>query len=145
MMDKQQVDQQALFEGLVYNESGQVAQVVHIGGVAHYAIPDDGFLRHVEAAGIDSKVLASIKGQITGNQDLVIRGVLEMMGKDDLFTKAAVESSILNMEQNIRQSDPSQWLPWLRFMGFRVVVNVHGEVVELMYPSQAAPDDDEGE
>jgi hypothetical protein len=144
MLDKQLVEQQALFEGLVYNETGQAAQVVWIGGVAHYAIPDDGFLRHVEAASIDSKVLASIKSQITANQDQVIRGVLEMMGKDDLFSKAAVESSILNMEQNIRQSDPSQWLPWLRFMGFRVVVNVHGEVVELNYPTQAASDD-EGE
>lgn len=28
MMDKQLVDQQALFDGLVYNESGQAAQVV---------------------------------------------------------------------------------------------------------------------
>jgi hypothetical protein len=99
----------------------------------------------VEASTIDSKVLASIKGQITANQDQVIRGVLEMMGKDDLFSKAAVESSIINMEQNIRQSDPSQWLPWLRFMGFRVIVNVHGEVVELTYPTQTASDDDEGE
>jgi hypothetical protein len=145
MLDKHQVDQQALFEGLVYNECGQTAQVVRIGGVAHYAIPDDGFLRHVEAAGIDGKVLESIKSQITTNQDLVIRGVLEMMGKDDLFTKAAVESSIMNMEQNIRQSDPSQWLPWLRFMGFRVVVNVHGEIVELMYPTQAESEGDEGD
>jgi hypothetical protein len=145
MLEKQVVDHQALFEGLVYNESGEAAQVVRIGGVAHYAVPDGGFLCHVEASAVDNEVLASIKSQITGNQDLVIRGVLEMMGKDDLFSKAAVEASIQNMEQNIRQSDPSQWLPWLRFMGFRVVVNVHGEIVELIYPTQAAPDDDEDE
>lgn len=137
------VDQKALFEGLVYNETGEAVSVVYIGGEAHYAIPDDGFLRHVECAAIDNQVLDNIKAQITANQDMVIRGVLQMMGKDDIFSKAAIEASIRNMEQNIRQSDPSQWLPWLRFMGFRIVVNVHGEVVELVYPTQ--PDDDEGD
>jgi len=121
------------------------AQVVNIGGIAHYAIPDNGFLRHVEAYIIDNAVLANIKSQITANEDMVIRGVLQMMGKDDLFTKAAVAASINNMEQSIRQSDPSQWLPWLRYLGFRVIVNVHGEVVELIYPQQEneSGDDDE--
>ncbi|MHB9034516.1 MAG: hypothetical protein ACYC6L_15900 [Anaerolineae bacterium] len=147
-MENPIVEQKALFEGLVYNEAGEAAQAVYIGGIAHYAIPDDGFLRHVEASIIDNAVLASIKEQITANQDLVIRGVLQMMGKDDLFSKAAIEASIRNMEQNIRQSNPDQWLPWLRFMGFRVVVNVHGEVVELIYPTQAEGNEngnDEGE
>lgn len=144
-MENPLVDQQALFAGLVYNEAGEPAEAVTIGGVAHYAIPDNGFLRHVEAAIIDNTVLSSIKSQITANQDLVIRGVLQMMGKDDLFSKAAVEASINNMEENIRQSDPGQWLPWLRLMGFRVVVNVHGEVVELVYPEQNSPEEGDGD
>jgi hypothetical protein len=141
-MENPLVEQKALFEGLVYNEPGEAVAVVYVGEEAHYAIPDDGFLRHVECSVIDNEVLASIKAQITANQDLVIRGVLQMMGKDDIFSKAAVEASIRNMEQNIRQSDPRQWLPWLRYLGFRIIVNVHGEVVELIYPSQ--PDEEEG-
>ena len=48
-MTDNQVLSQALFRGLVYNEQGEPAEVAYIGGVAHYAIPDDGFLRHVEA------------------------------------------------------------------------------------------------
>ena len=44
------------------------------------------------------------------------------------------------MDQNIRRSDPNQWLPWLRLFGFRVVVDVHGNVVEIIYPTQPAGD-----
>jgi hypothetical protein len=141
-MVNQTIEAQALFAGLVYNEEGQPAGIAYIGGVAHYAIPDDGFMRHVEASRIDDAVLAQMKAQITSMQDEVVRGIMQMMGKDDLFTKAAIDASIRNMEQNIRQSDPSQWLPWLRLLGFRVVVNVHGEVVEVIYPTQT---DDDGE
>ena len=138
----QTIQAQALFAGLVYNEQGQPAEVVYIGGVAHYAIPDDGFRRHVEASRIDDVVIAQIKAQIVSNQDDVVRGIMQMMGKEDLFTKAAIDASIRNMEQSIRQSDSNQWLPWLRLMGFRVVVNVHGDVVQVLYPSQA---DEDGE
>jgi hypothetical protein len=141
-MANQTIEAQALFAGLVYNEQGRPAEVTYIGGVAHYAIPDDGFMRHVEASRIDGAVITQMKAQITSNQDEVVRGMMQMMGKDDLFTKAAIDASIRNMEQNIRQSDSNQWLPWLRLMGFRVVVNVHGEVVQVMYPSQT---DEDGE
>ncbi len=131
---------QALFPGLVYNELGEAAELVYIGGVAHYAIPEAGFLRHVEAYRVDTAVIADLKEQITSMQDEVVRGMLQMLGRDDIFTKAAIDASIRNLEQNIRQSNTDQWVPWLRLFGFRVVVDVHGEIVEIMYPSQ--PDQD---
>ena len=131
---------QALFVDLVYNEAGEKAELAYIGGVAHYAIPDDRFRRHVQASQIDDAVLARLKEQITSMQDEVVQGMLQMIGKDDLFTKAALDASIRNLEDNVRQSDSGQWLPWLRMFGFRIVVDVHGNVVELIYPAQ--PDDD---
>jgi hypothetical protein len=134
--------QQALFTGLVYNEAGEPAQTVYIGGIAHYAIPDDGFLRHVEAYRIDNVVLAQIKDQITSVQDEVVQGMLQMLGKDDIFTKAAIDASIRSLEENVRRSDPEQWLTWLRLFGFRIIVDVHGEVVEVIYPAQPAEDDE---
>ena len=140
MLD-QVTQNQALFPGLVYNEAGEQAQVVYVGGVAHYAIPDEGFLRHVEADKIDGAVIAHMKEQITSMQDYVVRGMLEALGKDDIFTKAAIDHSIQNLEENIRQSDPDQWVPWLRIFGFRVVVNVHGDVVQIIYPSQPGTDE----
>lgn len=129
------LQRQALFPGLVYNEEGERADVVHIGDVAHYAIPDGGFLRHVEAKTIDSVVIAHLKEQITSMQDQVVRGMLEVLGKDDLFTKAAIDVSINNLEDNIRRGNPEQWVPWLRLFGFRIVADVHGQVVDIVYPT----------
>lgn len=140
-MTNDTLQKQALFAGLVYNEAGQPAEVVYIGGVAHYAILDDGFARHVEAYHVDQAVLQHIQERITPMQDELVRGMLQMLGKDDIFTKAALDASIRNLEQNVRQSDPNQWGPWLRMLGFRVVVDVHGDVVEILYPSE--PEQDE--
>jgi len=142
-MTDETIERQALFAGLVYNEAGEPAELAYIGGVAHYAIPDNGFRRHVEALAVDNAVLALIKEQITSMQDEVVRGMLAMIGKDDLFTKAAIDASIRNLETHVRRSDPNQWLPWLRMLGFRVIVNVHGEVVELIYPEQPMGGDED--
>lgn len=134
MLD-QQLRNRALFEGLIYNEAGEPAPVVYIGGEPHYAIPDDGFLRHVEARQIDDAVIAHIKEQITSMQDDLVRAMLQMLGKNDILTKAALDASIRNIDQQIRQTDPDQWVPWLRIYGFRVIVDVHGNIVDILYPS----------
>ena len=138
-MPEQAVDTnaQALFDGLVFNEAGEPAQVAYIGGVAHYAVPDDGFLRHVAARSVDDAVLDRLQEQVSSVQDELVAAVLRMLGKEDIFTKAALEASVRNLKDNVRQSEPQQWAPMLRLMGFRIVVNVHGEVVEIIYPEQA--------
>jgi hypothetical protein len=130
----------ALFPGLVFNEQGERAEVVYIGGTAHYAIADADFVRHVEASHVDDAVLAKVKEQIVSMQDQVVLGILQMLGRDDLLTKAAIEASIRNLETGMREADPEQWVPALRLFGFRVVVDIHGDVVEIMYP-QSSPDE----
>ncbi len=142
-MPEQAVDTnaQALFDGLVFNEAGEPAQVAYIGGVAHYAVPDDGFLRHVAARSVDDAVLDRLQEQVSSVQDELVAAVLTMLGKEDIFTKAALEASVRNLKDNVRQSEPQQWAPMLRLMGFRIVVNVHGEVVEIIYPEQAAEEE----
>jgi hypothetical protein len=127
---------QALFGGLISNEAGEPVEVTIIGGEAFYVIPDEGFRRHVEAVTVDDAVLAQIKEQIDGAQDLIIEGVLDFIGKDDLFTKASVDLALQNFEEGFRSADPEQWKPWLGALGLKVVVNVHGEVVQIDYPSQ---------
>jgi hypothetical protein len=143
-MPEQAVDtrSRALFQGLVYNEAGEPVEVAFVGGVAHYAIPDDGFLRHVEAQAVDDAVLSQLQEQVSAVQDELVRAMMTMLGKEDIFTKAALEASVRNLKDNVRQADQAQWLPWLRLLGFRVVVNVHGEVVEVIYPEQASDDDE---
>jgi len=134
--------QQALFSGLISNQDGEPVDVAYLGGEAFYAIPDGGFRRHVEAARVDDRVLAMLHERISGMQDVIVQGVLNFLGKDDLFTKVSVDMALKNFEEGFRQADPTQWKPWLGMLGFRVVVNVHGEVVDVEYPEQEI--DDEG-
>jgi len=132
---------QALFGGLISNEAGEPVEVTIIGDEAFYVIPDEGFYRHVEAATVDDAVLAQIKEQIDSAQDQIIDGVLDFIGQDDLFTKASVDLALQNFEEGFRSADPDQWKPWLGALGLRVVVNVHGEVVQIDYPTQEIEDE----
>ena len=132
---------QALFGGLISNEAGEPVGVTIIGGEAFYVIPDGDFRRHVEAATVDDAVLAQIKEQIDGAQDLIIEGVLDFIGQDDLFTKASVDLALQNFEEGFRSADPEQWKPWLGALGLKVIVNVHGEVIQIDYPTQELEDE----
>jgi hypothetical protein len=132
---------QALFGGLISNEAGEPVEVTTIGDEAFYVIPDEGFRRHVEAVTVDDAVLAQIKEQIDGAQDLIIEGVLDFIGQDDLFTKASVDLALQNFEEGFRSADPEQWKPWLGALGLKVIVNVHGEVVQIDYPTQEIEDE----
>lgn len=131
---------QALFEGLISNEDDEPVEVAYLGDEAFYVIPDGDFRRHVEASSVDNAVLDQLREQITGQQDLVTQGVLEFLGKDDLFTKASIDLALKNFEQGFRQADPEQWRPMLGLLGFRVIVNIHGEVVRVEYPTQEIDD-----
>jgi hypothetical protein len=130
----------ALFAGLVLNEQDEPAEVVYIGTVPHYVILDDGFRRHVEAETVDRQVIQLLRQQILSNRELVTQGMLDMLGKDDLFTKAMIDASIQNIDRHIdllfTQGLPEDTRTWLGMLGFKIVVNVHGEVVRLDAPGQ---------
>jgi hypothetical protein len=134
---------QALFQGLVFNEEDQLAEVDHVGGEAFYVVMDQDFRRYVEAEVIDRQVLAWLQQQIDSNQDLVSEGAMSMLGTDDLFTKAMIDASIQDLdkqvEQLMRHGLPENIRAWLGLLGFRIIVNVHGEVVNIDTP--AAVDD----
>ena len=59
----------AFFEGLVETEDGAPVTVATVGGEDFYVIDDQGFKRHVEAAGIDKVVLARFLGQVQEHPD----------------------------------------------------------------------------
>lgn len=127
---------QALFEGLVFDEMGQLVTTAVVGDTPHYIINDNGFLRHIEAADVDRQVLAFFLQQLNENRDMAVSQALQLMGKDDLMTKAAVDASLRNidMEQIIAQGIPAQAREMLGMMGFRVTINFHGELVSIQQP-----------
>jgi hypothetical protein len=135
------IRRQALFAGLIYDEEGKPVEATHVGDEPNYVILDDGFRRHVPSEHVDRQVLGWLQEQIMANKQLVTEGMLAMLGKDDLFTKAMIDSSIQHMDQLIEQGIPPDARTWLGMFGFRIVVNIHGDVVRIDMPAQEAPDE----
>ncbi len=133
---------QALFEGLVYDEQDQLVETKFIGGEATYVVDDFGFLRHISSEQVDRQVLGVFLGQLEENKDLAVEQMMNMLGKDDLFTKAAIDASLRNidMDQIIAQGVPLQARNMLGMLGFRIIINYHGDVIRLDQP--AATDGD---
>ena len=124
----------ALFAGLVIDEAGRPLDVALIGSEAQYVIDDDGFRRHIDAEQIDRQVLQLIQDQINANKEAVEQGMMKVMGSDDLFTKAAIDKSIENIDQVLEHGLPDDARQWLGMMGFHIVVNLHGDVIKMESP-----------
>ena len=125
----------AMFAGLVIDEEGNPAEVAYVGENACYVVDDDDFKRHIDAAVVDLQVLKFMRGQVEGQRDLAVTTMLDMMGKDDIFTKAAVESSIDNIEDAVGQPIPEEARQYLGMLGFRVIIDYQGNVVDLEMPA----------
>ena len=132
----------ALFAGLVIDENGNPLETAYLGDEAQYVLDDNGFLRHIDAEAVDRQVLAQLQGQIEANKEAVEEGIMKMMGSEDIFTKAAIDKSIKDMDQVLKQGIPDEARQMLGMMGFRVVVNYHGEVLRIEQPG-VADDSDE--
>ncbi len=130
----------AFFEGLVVTEDGAVVEVSNVGGESFYIVNDEGFRRHVDARDVDRHVLSIFVGQLKDHEDEASEAMLQMMGQDDLFTKGMVDATLRNIDvdQIMEQYLPAEARQMLGMMGFRVVIDLHGEVVRVEMP--AAPE-----
>ncbi len=133
----------AFFEGLVETEDGVPAEVVTVGNTDYYVIDDAGFKRHVDAAVVDRVVLAQFLEQMQEHRDEASQAMMKLMGSADLFTKAAVDSTLKNVsvDQMLGQRLPPEARQWLAMLGLRVIIDYHGEVVRVDMP--AAPESDD--
>jgi hypothetical protein len=131
----------AMFGGLVVDENGRTAEVDFVGDTACYVVYDEDFRRYVDAAAVDRQVLRFMREQVQDNRQMAVGAMLDMMGKDDIFTKAAVESTIDHMEEAVGQPIPEDARQWLGMLGFRVVIDFHGDIVDIQLPAGAS---DEG-
>jgi len=129
----------AVFSGLVVDEDDHPVEAVAVGEEWFYVIDDAGFRRHVESEKVDRQVLQHLREQIEGHEDLISEGTMKMLGQEDIFTKAAIESSLKNIEAQLEnllaQGLPDEVRAWLGLSGFRVIVDVHGKVVRVEQPA----------
>ncbi|MCX6018249.1 MAG: hypothetical protein NTZ50_07055 [Chloroflexi bacterium] len=135
----------AIFEGLVFDEHNHCAPVAYVGADPTYVIIEDGFRYHVDAHTVDEQIITTFRAQVASNEEEIGAGVLRMMGKDDLFSKAAVMSALKNIDSELKRLHetglPTQAREYLGMMGFRVTINRHGDVVNLDMPSGTADEE----
>ncbi len=124
----------AMFADLVMDEAGQPVEVAWVGNDACYVLDDGDFQRYVDAETVDRQVLQFFKQQVEEHRDIAVRGMLQMLGKDDIFSKTAVEYSINQMDETVGQPIPAQAKEMLRSMGFQIMIDFHGEVVDIKMP-----------
>ncbi len=143
------MSEKALFAGLVVDEQDKAVGVGYVGAEACYVVNDAGFLRHIPAEDVDRQVLDHIKNQIEGNEDLLGAETARMLGQEDLFTAAVIKNQLKNIDQQLdallQSGIPEEGRAYMGMMGFRVVINLHGEVVRFDQPARAADGDEGGD
>jgi hypothetical protein len=129
----------ALFQGLIYDEFDHPVEVAVIGGETFYVVDDQGFKRHIESDLVDRQILEQMFSMIEGNEELISQGTMKMLGQEDIFTKAAIESSLKDVEGQIQQmlttGLPEDVRMWLGMVGFRASIDIHGTVIHIEQPS----------
>lgn len=130
---------QALFAGLVIEDDGQPVEVTMVGNEAFYVVDDDGFKRHISSEYVDRQVITHLLEMIQGHEEIIAEGTMKMLGQDDIFTKAMIETSLKNVdaqfEQLLEAGLPEDSRAYLGMLGFRVVIDYHGDVVRVEQPS----------
>jgi hypothetical protein len=142
------MSRQPLFAGLVIDEAGRVADTTLVGDEPCYVVDDAGFKRHIPAEQIDRAVLIQLQELMKGSEGLISEQTAKMLGQEDIFTKALIEQQLKNMDKQfdalMQAGIPEDTRAYLGMMGFKIVINVHGEVLRVEQPG-AISDEGEGE
>ncbi|HRQ31736.1 MAG TPA: hypothetical protein PLM89_01380 [Anaerolineales bacterium] len=138
---------QPLFAGLVFDEVDRLAETALVGDEPCYVVDDSGFRRHIPAAQVDRAVLSQMAEMMKGSEDLISEQAAKMLGQEDVFTKAAIGQQLKNVERQFDQimqtGIPEDLRAYLGMMGFKIIINVHGEVIGVEQPGSAGGGDDE--
>lgn len=139
----------ALFSGLIVDENDQSVETVFVGNEAMYVVNDQGFRRHIPSEQVDRQVLDMMSEQIKGNEDILGEQTAKMLGQEDLFSRAFIQNQLKNIDKQIdhlfNTGIPEEGRAYMGMLGFRIIINVHGEVVGLNQPGAISDEDDPGE
>lgn len=128
------------------DENGKPAESAFIGSEPAYVVDDDGFRRHIPAEQVDRAVLNQMAEMMKGSEDLLSAETAKMLGQDDPFSKAMIEQQLKNIDKQfdaIMQTGlPEDMRAYLGMMGFKVIINYHGDVLRVEQPGANS---DEGE
>ena len=135
---------QAFFTGLLYDENENLIKSVTIGNEAFYVVDDCGFKRHIDSREVDEKIVRLFTDQINGNEEYLANAAANMTGKNDLFSMVMFKNSLKNIDKEIeamfRQGPPPGLAEFLGMSGFKVNIDIHGNITNVNMPSAPADD-----
>jgi hypothetical protein len=135
---------QPLFAGLVVDEFDHAVEPAVVGDEPFYVVDDAGFKRHIPAAQIDRQVLQHMQDIMKGSESFISQQAAKMLGQEDIFSKAMIEQQLKNMDKQfdtlMQQGIPEAGRAYLGMLGFKIVINVHGEVLRVDQPSASEQD-----
>ena len=136
-----------LFTGIVIDEYDQPVETGYIGEEPCYIVNDAGFKRHILEEYIDRQVWDFLTRQIKGNEDLIANQTAQMLGQDDLFSYAIIMQQLTNVDKQFeslqKNGIPADALAYMGMMGFKVIVDIHGDVIRIEQPTAPSQGDDE--
>ena len=134
-----------LFIGLVFDENDLPVDFAVVGQEPCYVVDDAGFKRHIPSAQVDRQVLEIMKESIEGHEDIISEQAVKMLGQEDIFTRAVYLEQLKNIDQQfdelIETGIPEDGLAYLGMTGFKVVIDHHGDVLDLEQPGIIAEDE----
>jgi len=137
----------AIFTGLIYDEYDNPVQSGWIGDEPCYIVDDQGFKRHIPAEEVDRQVWRIMQEQIEGHEDLLSEKAAEMLGQDDIFTMAAIQNQFKNLDSQFDQlaqvGIPEETRMYLGMMGFKIIISIHGDVLDIIQPGIIEDNDGE--
>ena len=138
---------QPLFSGLVVDEYDNPVESAFVGDEPCYVVNDAGFRRHIPSEVVDRQVLQSLSSMIEGSEGMIAEQAAKMLGQDDPFSKAMLESQLKNIDQKLDSvldtGIPEEGRAYMGMMGFRVRINVHGDVLAIEQPGAVDDTGDE--
>jgi hypothetical protein len=137
---------QPIFAGLVFDEKDNPVEVTQVGDESFYVVDDEGFRRHIPSEQVDRQVLASMRELIEGHEGILSEQTAKMLGQEDIFTKAMIESQLKNIDQQfdtlLNTGIPEEGRAYMGMMGFRITIDIHGEVISVDQPGMIDPDEE---
>jgi hypothetical protein len=139
--------QNAVFANLIFDEADHPVPVAFVGGEPCYVVDDQGFQRHIPSRDVDLQVLRQMAEMIQGNEELLATLAAAQLGQEDIFSRAIIENQIRNVdvqfEQLLQSGIPEEVRAYLGMMGFKIHINIHGEVLSIDQPGTATPEEEE--
>lgn len=127
-----------LFSGLVVDQNDQPAETAYVGTDPCYVVDDGGFRRHIPSEQVDRQVLNLMREQIEGHEDIISEQAAKMLGQEDIFSRAIFLEQLKNIDKQFDQilqaGLPEEGRAYMGMTGFKVIINHHGDVLEVVQP-----------